>query len=173
MKPEREQRKGWSLKMSVLNEIWKACLVKRWHTNADLSWTVDYIGCHSARMALLAYKVKPSLRKELILAILSHDLGEYKAGDAPYPLKVNRPDVWEGVEEFENDYKTSLGFCFPLSSEEKELLSLFDRLDAYLWVKLHKPDILEREDWLMQLSLIYDLAVKTGVEEEVKELLNV
>lgn len=68
---------------------WYATFTRRWHTSPHLSHTVDPVGYHSGRMAVLALTLFHDCSRALLAAIAAHDLGESVTGDVPFDAKKN------------------------------------------------------------------------------------
>lgn len=152
---------------------WLATFVRRWHNNPALAETVDPIGGHSARMAILALQFDPACSRELLVACLIHDLGEIGVGDMSGPVKRNNPilkaalDAAEAAELFVNQ-----DLQMPtLSPEDQHKLKLFDKLDGYLWVQKHAPDQLKRKDWELVLARLQAAAMKVGYHRNLDILI--
>ena len=72
---------------------WLATFVTRWHSGDSSPWlakTQDDIGGHQGRMGALALTVWPDCSRELLVACLCHDLGEYGACDAPVGARLTQ-----------------------------------------------------------------------------------
>lgn len=156
-----------------LNKIWKSLIVRRWHTNAEMSYTVDCTGGHSARMCLLAYKLRPDVvNKDFLMACLSHDMGEFKVGDIPYTFKVKYPEAWERIEKIEEYEVNQAGISFSINVVQILLLKLVDRLDSYLWVKLHRPDLVETDEWQAARKDMLGVAQSLGCQKGLMEAID-
>ena len=152
-------------------DFWKASLTRRWHTNADLSHTCDPTGGHGARVALLALRIKPDLGAAAIIHALTHDLGEYKVGDFPAPFKWANPELAEQIAVMEQAHVDAMGFGgLDVSPEDRALVDLCDRLDAWLWARHHAPHVVEREDWKGLIADVFEKARTAGIDVEVHEI---
>ena len=118
---------------------WQATRTRRWHTNPALSRTEDPVGAHSARMVILALYFDPALSREAIIYIISHDLAEIITGDIPYPVKHDNPEFNAALTIADEDANKQLNIPSPnnLTQTERQLISLVDRLDAWLWMANH------------------------------------
>jgi 5'-deoxynucleotidase YfbR-like HD superfamily hydrolase len=148
-----------------MTPAWLATFTRRWHTNPDLCHTVDPIGWHSSRMAILALQLWPDCSRDLLVACLCHDLGESVTGDVPWGIKQKAPDLAEllGIEE-----RNALGdmrLDFPINGQEYERLKYLDRLDAYLWAKHHAPHVLTHPDWREALAWLQAEADKLNIKD--------
>ena len=145
---------------------WLATFVTRWHSGASapyLAHTQDRIGGHSGRMGILALHYWPDCSRDLLVACLTHDLGEYSTADVPAPAKI---DYLRGMlDDLEAEALSAMGIKFPeLDSTDRDRLKFLDRLDAYLWADHHAPQLMIRADWLADLSQLIELADAVGVE---------
>lgn len=133
-----------------------AAMTRRWHTNEHLSHTVDPVGYHGGRMAILALMFWPLCGKELLADCVTHDLGEYKTGDIPFgaPNKDHQGEV---------EARMIMGMNYHSWDDR---LKFLDSLDAYLWAQHHAPLVLNRNDWKEQREKILDTAFDLGVDLE-------
>jgi 5'-deoxynucleotidase YfbR-like HD superfamily hydrolase len=131
-----------------------AAMTRRWHTNEHLSHTVDPVGYHGGRMAILALMFWPDCGKELIADCVTHDLGEYTTGDIPW----GSPNKDHDAEERARDK-----MCMYYATRDPRLKFL-DSLDAYLWAQHHAPHVLSRADWQEQRNKLLAQAVELGVD---------
>ncbi len=147
-----------------MEDFWKAGLSRRWHTNADLNHTVDSVGGHGSRVALLLLYFAPNISREAIIEAISHDLGEYKVGDFPAPFKWENPDLAKTISKIEKEVVKSMGIpTFTLTPKETNLIKLCDMLDAWLWCKLHRPNLISRKDWKEMSKAMHNIAAELGV----------
>lgn len=133
-----------------------ATMVKRWHTHPHLSDTNDAVGYHSGRMAVLALMIWPDADRYLLSDCLVHDLGEIDTGDRPYGYE-------EKTAAAEIKAITDMGLFFDGSNPK---LKFLDMLDAYLWARHHKPELIMRSDWRQMWKRIVDMADAFGVDIE-------
>ena len=127
---------------------WLATFTRRWHANPDLCHTVDPIGWHSGRMAILALHLfGPDASRELLVACLKHDLGEYGTGDVAQPAKRD-PILKAALDRIEGQTIADMGMAFTVSPEDARRLKYLDRLDAFLWALHYAPHILGRAGWV-------------------------
>ena len=145
---------------------WLATFVTRWHSGASapyLAHTQDRIGGHSGRMGILALHYWPDCSRDLLVACLTHDLGEYSTADVPAPAKIDYLRAM--LDDLEAETLSAMGITFPaLDSTDRDRLKFLDRLDAYLWADHHAPQLMIRADWLADLSQLIELADAVGVE---------
>ena len=155
-------------------EVWRAGRSRRWHMNADLSRTDDFLDGHGARVARIVLCLVPDARREVVIAALNHDDGEHKIGDISRPAKDALGLVEaRRLEEAEAGVRAALWGRDPiaaLSAAELELLALADRLDAFLWVRAHAPEILGRSAWRADAAVLIDRAARLGFAREIAPL---
>lgn len=145
---------------------WLATFVTRWHSGASapyLAHTNDRIGGHSGRMGILALHYWPDCSRDLLVACLTHDLGEYAVADVPAPAKT---DYLRGMlEGLEADALDAMGITFPALDDTDQLrLKFLDRLDAYLWAHLHCKQLTKTKAWRGDKAALLDAALYLGVE---------
>ena len=136
--------------------IYHATMVRRWHTNAALSHTVDPVGYHSGRMAILALKLWPEAYW-LIKSCLTHDLGEFASGEIPYDGDKTTANAVADKWSRDNDIDTHLVYPDPR-------LKFLDKLDAYLWARHHAPQVLQETAWQAQRDWLECEAKQLGVD---------
>jgi 5'-deoxynucleotidase YfbR-like HD superfamily hydrolase len=143
---------------------WLATFVRRWHVNPDLCHTVDPIGGHSARMAILALHFWPDCSRDLLVACLCHDLGESVTGDIPFGAKQD-PYFRDCIDDMEADALEEFGMVFSVRLPDRQRLKYLDRLDAYLWAKHHAPHVLSRDDWRESLAWLQAEADNLNIKD--------
>ena len=130
---------------------WLASFVRRWHCNSDLAHTNDSIAGHGARMAILALTYWPDASRELLVACVTHDLGESVTGDIPFGAANKDPYQ-------EQTALAEMGFGQPLSETDHARLKWLDRLDAYFWAMNAAPWLRKRADWKVAAKWLTDHA---------------
>ena len=136
--------------------IYHATMVRRWHTNPHLSHTVDPVGYHSGRMAILALKLWP-YDWDTVAACLTHDLGEFASGDIPWNGDKTTANKVADEWSIENELDWHLDVM-------TDRLKFLDKLDAYLWARHHAPDILKDTAWQSQKYWLECEAKQLGVD---------
>jgi len=130
-------------------KVFRAGRVMRWHTNADLAGTNDRLDGHEGRVARIILAIHPNPSAALLAAALTHDDGEHFTGDIPYPYKQVMSQ--DGMRELTaaEDYAayTIWGKTLDLSETDAKWIKLADRIDAYMWAKFHRPDIMGSDGW--------------------------
>jgi len=128
---------------------WYASLTPRWHAGDSAPWLArsgDTVGAHGARMAVMAKRIWPDASAALIWACIVHDLGEAVAGDAPMSAKSD-PTLKAALDRIEAQAMDDMGLDMPLSAQDRDRLKYLDRLDAYLWMQHHAPQLVEWDAW--------------------------
>ena len=149
----------------IIRNIFRAGFVRRWHSNPDLSHTVDRIDGHSARVARIILALHPSPSVALIRAALTHDDGESVTGDMSAVMKRNNPFIAAHLARVEYIARTDLWGLDPdLGNVGYIWLKFADRLDAYMWAAHHAPHIMDRDDWPELLAWINETAELLGVD---------
>ncbi len=134
-------------------------MVKRWHANAAMSDTNDPVGYHSGRMAILALKLWPC-DWATVAACLAHDLGEYASGDIPYDGDKTTANAVADKWSADNE----LDWHIDATTTVVKRVKFLDRLDAYLWARHHKPDILQEKAWQSQRDWLVSESKQLGVD---------
>lgn len=116
-----------------VNFLLSGSVVRRFHTVDTIK--EDLVGRHSHGVAMLCFAMseKPSL--DLIMAALSHDLGEQVIGDIPSPTKRALGSGMERIDAMEENALLDQGLDFHkrLTEEEKAILRVADCLDGMLF----------------------------------------
>lgn len=103
--------------------------VRRYHQHATLE--IDTVGKHSCGVALFVNLIDPGARKEVLVAAISHDLGEWVLGDIPAPTKrALPPDSRALLDKVEDNALIAHGYEHNLSDSEYLLLKLADYCDG-------------------------------------------
>ena len=147
---------------------WLATFVQRWHSGPSAPWlarTNDRNGRHSGCMAVLALNYfGDAASRELLVACILHDLGEYDAADIPATAKRKDPTLKGAISRIEDASLASMGLAFSLSLDDRDRLEFLDRLEPYLWAQHHAPQLMDRADWLEDRRLLDGLARRVGVD---------
>ena len=142
-------------------------LVVRFHQHIGHRLNTD--AQHSHGVALMTLFLSDGLpSSNLLLAALTHDLAEQVIGDVPFPTKRNVPGLKKTLDEAERDWLRLYDLDFPLTDEERKILTLADSLDGMLYCAseaalgnrtLHVVYV----KWLA----VVEAATKTFTQEEV------
>lgn len=143
--------------------IWEATFTRRWHRHPHLAATVDPIAAHQGRVALLAVVLFPG-EHALHRAAIMHDMGEAIVGDVPNPVKEANPVLKAELDRIEALAMAHLGLPdIALDQRGKDMLRICDKLDAILWARHHKPDLMDTPAWQRDIATVTGLMWKTGV----------
>lgn len=93
------------------------------------------IAQHSYGAASLLLLLHPCPSRELVKAVLWHDVGERWLGDMPAPAKWDNPELGRVYEEAEQKLLERLGLAQKLTDEELNWLKAVDTLDLWLWCR--------------------------------------
>jgi 5'-deoxynucleotidase YfbR-like HD superfamily hydrolase len=118
--------------------------VLRWHANADrrLRDSGDTIDGHQMRVVSLCVSLAASIGhplhdSDLPLAAIKHDEAERVLGDMPGPAKYRFPALAAAYAEVEKQVLTEMGYDWTLTDKEQDMLTLCDKLDAWVWARDH------------------------------------
>ena len=110
--------------------------VERFHTMPHHgSYT---LGQHQYDMAMLLLVLKPDASKQLLVAVLTHDVGERWVGDVPATTKRLDPELAKRLEALEArclKRMQLLDYHLALSEVERTWLQTLDRVELLLWSK--------------------------------------
>ena len=114
-------------------EGWASGKVQRMHALPIIS--PQCLAEHQWGVAYLIMAIWPEAPSRFLMAALTHDMGEYKAGDIPAPVLWNNPELVKAVEQLEASFRSSVlpkDYYAELNDTEKKLLEVFDRLEFCL-----------------------------------------
>jgi 5'-deoxynucleotidase YfbR-like HD superfamily hydrolase len=103
---------------------------RRYHTQRMLR--DQTVGQHTFNMLLLLQQVAPDTRKEVLVAVMHHDLPEYFTGDMPAPIKRASPALKVLMDELETDL-APLYRELDLTPEEWALIKWADLMELTLF----------------------------------------
>lgn len=150
------EENGIRLEPESLADLWGAGFVNRWHTHPHpgLRNAQDTTGAHAWRVAILVTMIgsdTPSAEAGQVLtdvmAALFHDAPESHTGDLSNPFKTDNPEVVDALGQYER--KWYLDRQVPVF-EMTPMVKLCDRLDAYLFMLVHAPDLMHNAAWAKQ-----------------------
>ena len=147
-------------------------MVQRYHSNPDLARFGQTNAAHQWGVAALILKLHPNPSRDLIVAVLLHDVGEIDTGDLASPFKRKYPEIADCHSAIEYQHRDeTIGQSFPeLDDAEIEWLRICDSLEAFLFAKNHRPDILDRDGWPESVLEIRETARRLNVYPEVARL---
>jgi 5'-deoxynucleotidase YfbR-like HD superfamily hydrolase len=147
-----------------LKDIFRAGMVRRWHTNPDMCDTCDPTAYHAGRVARIILALHPNPPAGLLAAALTHDDGEAATGDIAYPAKRTMPAIArDWLESAERNARVKLWGAAAELYMDDPWLKFADQLDAYMWAARHAPHILAGDGWPEQRARIEDMAIDLGV----------
>lgn len=160
--------------MVDLNEIYLTGKTLRYHARPEIGIFNQNTADHSWGLVTLMVLLKPDVSREAVLKGHFHDAGERWAGDLPHPFKRANAYVAQRHAVTEHRLARENGVPqFDTTDEEDALIKLCDLLEAYLFVKLRRSDIIEEESWMVQreemIERAYDISAEIG--GKVEELL--
>jgi len=106
--------------------------VERFHTMPNIQG--NSVARHSFGVAWLVYMIAShdTLRVDLIMAALAHDLAEQEVGDVPAPTK-RRLKIMHELSGIEDDILRDHDVLFDLWPDEKKWLKLADCMDGMMF----------------------------------------
>jgi len=150
----------WENAMKI-KQIWRSGLVRRWHSNPDMASTVQTNAHHQWGCAVLAMHLFAD-DLDLLRSAILHDVAEVDIGDVSGLAKSKDSDLKTAMDVAEDKNAERLGVDYIASDR----LKLIDMLDAYLWVKHHKPEILTGDGWPEQIHAMRMLAFLNDADIE-------
>ena len=98
---------------------------------------------------------------------MMHDAHEAVLGDPPFGMKA--ADIELAVDyEFAAD-RINEKYDWATSDRHTETVKFLDRLDAYLFVKLHAPQELTKPDWIKAREWLVTMSL--GFSRDVEAML--
>lgn len=117
-----------------VTELRDAGIVQRFHTARVLRH--ETVAEHSFNVFQLVMALTyGQASRDLIIAALMHDMGEYKTGDIPSPVKLRLPpEVATTIESMEEEAIRALHpeAWWGLTPNEERILGIADRLDGLM-----------------------------------------
>lgn len=149
-------------------EVWKSGFVRRWHCHPDLASTNQTNAAHQWGVAIIAMHLFPD-DDDLLKAALLHDVGEVHLGDLSAPAKRSNHRLAHAYKEAEDLNMESMVVPIPVC--EIRRLELCDMLEAFLWAKHHRPEIVKTPSWVDQLARAMQIADQEGVLKNFIQIL--
>lgn len=151
--------------------------VLRWHacTSLTLQRSGDCTDAHAARMARMSLWLWPDASRDLLAAIMFHDVAEGgPGGTGDVPSHSKKGKYGAAINERQGDVERSRGVeeaLNRLDGMDCARLGLLDRLDAYRWAAAVAPWEMGDDDWPeARASLLHD-AERLGVRDKVEAVL--
>jgi len=124
--------------------------VARWHAHQSYAMRKcgDNIRDHHFRCVELVcdFVIHPS--GNLMLAVAWHDQAEVILGDMPFTAKRDWPALAAAYERAEAEINDKYNVQQPANDYERDVIKFVDRIDAYMTVAKHDPDLLQLDDWV-------------------------
>lgn len=150
--------------------------VMRWHacTSISLRRSGDCTDAHAARMARMALWLWPDASRELLAAIMFHDVAEGgPGGTGDVPSRSKEGAYASAILERQRDVDEERGIrrLVALSWEDTARLRFLDRLDAYRWAASVAPWELSGDDWPEARVWLLREAERLAVRDKVEAVL--
>lgn len=158
-------------------KLWRSGLVQRWHQNPEMAPTGQTNGHHQWGCASLLLHLNPMVSQNLLIFILTHDVGELDAGDLAGPFKREHPEFTERHEGVETMYRhDTLGGALVrdhhLSDRDLLWWRMVDRLEALLYVITYRPDLSVKRQWDKCENFVIKTSRELGVEDGIYKLIS-
>lgn len=153
-----------------LQNVYESGRTRRYHANPLMAHLGQTVADHSWGMIALLFTLHHSPSVNLIGAVTFHDSEERWIGDIPFPFKSAAPDLVKRHEEVGQQFCRMKGIPqFSLTEEEEKWLKFLDRLEAYMFAKLHGA---LDEEWVENNQILHSLAAELGVQDVIINLLH-
>ena len=116
---------------------YEAGTIKRYHTQVTIK--EQNLAEHQWGVAMIVNHIYPQ-GYQLLMAALTHDLGECRTGDIPYTAKRDNYNLKEAAKDVEEAFNFEHGLCQGLNREEHKILAWADMFECFLFAR--------RETWL-------------------------
>jgi 5'-deoxynucleotidase YfbR-like HD superfamily hydrolase len=157
-----------------LHNTYESGRTLRYHANPLLARYGQTVADHAWGVAAIICCLHPNPSMPLIRAALFHDAGERWVGDLPYPFKVRAPEFARLHSDIEDEIREEMGIpSFNLTATEEKWLKLADRMEAYLFCKMHNPDLVETALWVHNNETMVGMSEELGCTRQVKEITGV
>lgn len=117
-------------------------------------------------------RIYPNASQPLIEAVRYHDEAERWLGDMPYMAKQQFSDLAAAMREAEDCVAMDHGIPQPKTTFDSSMIKIVDRLDAYLWMLDHAPDLARQRDWIAALDDLILLSERMAVAWPVSIIIN-
>lgn len=158
----------------MLYTVYRTGFTQRYHAHAELAHLGQTNGHHQWGVAVLMFQLFGDRIDNLavIWEALHHDTGETGSTDVSAPAKKRHPDLARAARDAEMQERIEMGVCEAvLTPEERAMLSFCDRLEAYLFVSVRAPNLLEQGEWRAARAELEGRSFDLGVAAEVRALL--
>jgi 5'-deoxynucleotidase YfbR-like HD superfamily hydrolase len=161
-----------------LLDLWGSGFVNRWHTHPHpgLRNSQDLTGAHTWRVMILVTmlscdKVAATTEGLLydVMSAMFHDCPEVDTGDVSHPFKRANPAIVTALDKYDAEWFESKNVpVFKLTP----IVHLADRLDSYLYMLQHAPDLRNKKKWKELETSIAEAAYDLQCLELVREVMN-
>ena len=156
-------------------KIYRSGLVRRWHQNPGMSQFGQNDAAHQWGCAMLLLILNRSPSNDLLIYVLTHDVGEIDAGDLANPTKNRNPELTEMLRQFEDQSRAeTLGELETrqhLEDYADDWLWLVDKLEAVLFMLTFHPRLAASHGWPDHIKEVRAKAVELDCLERVDQLI--
>jgi hypothetical protein len=145
-----------------INPIYKSGSVTRWHANPDVP--AQTLADHHGRVAQIICYFFPAASASLLYAALHHDCGELMVGDVPSPAKQDE-QLAQFLHLREAIARQEMGI--DVIDHHDPRLTFADKLEAYTYVALTRPDLMGQTQWVTALSDLGQMAEALNVSDRL------
>lgn len=130
-------------------KIFRTGFAQRYAMNPEMARHGQTLGQHQWGVATLLLTLFPDCRKEVLVEALWHDTGEPGVGcDMAAPAKRCYPEIATALAMAEYIERRQIGTLVEdLTEIEQAQVILCDRLEAYLYVSVAAPWLLDGDGW--------------------------
>lgn len=158
-------------------QIYDSGFVQRYSSRPTLARYGQTLAAHQWGVAMILKILKPDAPEALLMAALTHDVGELVVGDLPYPFKRANPEFTAEHEIIEHRSRREilgvLETVMHLSGNDEQFLKLCDQLESVMFVKNVEPGILKTRPWRDMIERLLTEADYFNVRSKVIELIGI
>lgn len=157
-------------------KFYRSGFVQRYHQNPEMSPFGQNNAAHQWGVCALLLILFPDVSRSLLIAALTHDVGEIDAGDLANPTKERNPDLANMHRDFESGCRFNI-IGEPLFDQtvpfhdEAERLWLCDKLEAVLFTATFRPELICKRGWPEQIEQLKHMSSKLGCRKSLEALL--
>ena len=116
---------------TLVSRMREASVVERAHTIRHIGSYTN--GQHSFDMMTLAWILMPVVTRNVMLAIMFHDLPERWTGDMPSTAKESDGEFGKRMAQIEARIESRMGWKVELHPDERVWVKALDKLELLLW----------------------------------------
>ena len=160
--------------MTLTSEQFYAADVSRWHASVvpELRDCGDTIQSHQQRCLWYVERLVGSPSQSLLDATRWHDQPEVILGDMPYTTKRDHPALSAAWDVAEQRVIAQYDVPQPQGQQQRDMIKLVDRIDAYNTMRLYAPRLTDNDDWTFARWWIMDRAEAMGVYSKVAHIIS-